>query len=677
MNFPKTRKKNVVEKIAGHKINDPYRWLENSDNKEVKNWIKEQNKYTESGLKSGVFKVFQKELAKDFEETTFSNPYLVKGKYFYSEKKPGENHAVYYFKKGLNGRPIKLIDPNGMNKNDTVSCDFHIPSRSGNHVAYGLSQGGNEMADLYIKNVNNGKNLPDKIINVGHTSLSWLPNDSGFFYTRYPRPNTVPKGEEHLHRKIYFHKLGNDAEKDELIFGKDRPKDDMIGISLSVDGHYLSIYVSHNWTENEIYVFDAVNKKIIPLITGVNAKFVLWFSENAAFILTNYKANNYRVVSMPIEKLFTPIKNWKEIIPENKYIIEGFGVSKDKLIVEYMKNVSSVIFTFNHSGKNKKEIPTPPYSSIAGISPNREEKEFFYGVQSFLFPKITYRYNPESKNYIKYRETKNPIKSADYEVKQEWYESKDKTRVPMFIINKREIVKNGKNPTILYGYGGFSVSETPCFSKGFIPWIKRGGIYAIANIRGGSEFGNKWHKDGIKENKQNSFDDFIAGAEYLISKKYTDKNHIGIMGGSNGGLLASAVATQRPKLFKAVCSMVPLTDMVRFPKFGMAMRWVNEYGDPKIKKDLKNILKWSPYHNVKSGTEYPNFLFTTAEKDSRVHPLHARKMAATLQSANKENNIFIFTEKEAGHASGRPIYKVVELRSFILAFFAKYLDLRT
>lgn len=447
MNFPKTRKMNLIEKISGYEINDPYRWLENSDNKEVKNWITKQNKYMESGLKNGIFKVFQKELAKNFKETTFSNPYLVKGRYFYSEKKPGENHAVSYFKNGINGKPIKLIDPNGMSKDDTISCDFRAPSRSGNYIAYGLSQGGNEMADLYVKNVNNGKNLPDKIINVGHTSLSWLPDDSGFFYTRYPRPNTAPKGEEHLHRKIYLHKLGDNTEKDELIFGKNRPKDDMLGITLSLDGRYLAISASQNWTENEMYIFDTVKKKITPLITGTKSKFFLWFSENAAFVLTNYKANNYRVISTPIEKLFAPIKNWQEIIPENKYVIEGFSVSRDKLIVEYMKNASSVAFTLNHGGKNKKEIPIPKYSSLAGVSANKEEKEFFYGVQSFLFPKIIHRYDPKSKKYFEYRKTKNSINPANYKVKQEWCKSKDKTRVPIFIIYKKKTAKNGKNPT--------------------------------------------------------------------------------------------------------------------------------------------------------------------------------------------------------------------------------------
>ncbi len=676
MNFPKAKRKNIVKKIHGYEVNDPYRWLENPDNKETKKWINQQNRYLKFNLKDDVFKIFQKELAKNFKATTFSNPYPIKGRYFYSEKKPNKNQSAAYFKDGLHGKPVKLIDPNGMNKGDTISLDYWFPSRTGKYVVYGLSRGGSEAATLYIKNINNRKNLPEKIINCRYSSVAWLPDDSGFFYTRNPRPNTVPKNEESLYSRVYFHKLKNNPNRDELIFGKNRPKDDMLGITLSIDGRYLSINVSQNWVENNIYILDIKEKRLFLLSKEVGAKFYLWFARDKAFVLTNYKADNFRILSAPIKNLFTSIKNWKELIPEKKYAIEGFRVSKNKIIIEYLKNASALLFIFNHSGKNKEKISIPPYSSIVGISTNREEKEFFYGISSFTFPKIIYRYNPDSNKHTEYRKIKNPINPGDYKVSQKWCKSKDGTKIPMFIISRRNVVKNGKNPTILYGYGGFSISETPVFDKGIIPWIERGGIYVGANIRGGGEFGEKWHKDGIKENKQNSFDDFIAAAQYLISQKYTNKEHIGIMGGSNGGLLVSAVAIQRPDLFGAVCSMVPLTDMVRFPKFGMAMRWISEYGNPKIEKELKNILKWSPYHNVKSEVEYPNFLFTTAEKDNRVNPLHARKIAAMLQSVNKENNVFIFTEKEAGHGRGRPIYKIVELQSFIITFFVKYLGLK-
>ncbi|MEK7624164.1 MAG: prolyl oligopeptidase family serine peptidase [Patescibacteria group bacterium] len=676
MGIPCTKKENVIEKIHGHLINDPYRWLESADTEETKKWIDAQNEHAFSSLKNGNFNIFLDELVKNFKTTTFSNPVIVRGKYFYTERQPNEDQFVIYVKNGLNGEPIKLVDPNGANKENTVSIDYWSESRSGKYIAYGLSEGGTEMSTLYIKNVDTKEDLPDTIVNCRHSPICWLPDDSGFFYTRNPRPNTVPKNEEHLHTKAYFHKLGDNPDDDELIFGKDRPKDDMIGLSLSLDGNYLAINASREWTRNDIYVFDCKNKKIIPLIKGVDARFLLWFALNKALILTNYKANNYRVLSTSLNDLFAPIEEWEEMIPERDYLLEYISITKEKIIAQYLKNACSKVIIFDYLGNEKGEIPLPAYSSTAGISTNREENEFFYGVSSFTFPKIIYRHDPILNKYAEYRRIDNPINPDDYVIEQEWFTSKDNTKIPIFIFHKKNLVKNGLNPAILYGYGGFSVSQTPAFIRNWTPWLEKNGVFAIPNIRGGSEFGSTWHTQAIKENKQKSFDDFIAAAEFLINQKYTDNNHLGIIGGSNGGLLVATVAVQKPDLFKAVCSIVPLTDMVRFPKFGMAIRWVHEYGNPEKKEELENILKWSPYHNVKENIEYPNFLFTTGLKDSRVDPLHARKMTAILQSMNKKNEVLIFTEIEVGHGLGKPISKIVEKQALVLSFFTKYLDLK-
>ena len=676
MKTPYTKKEGLIEKIHGNLINDPYRWLENQNNEETKKWIDSQNEYTFSSLKNGNFNVFLDELIKNFKTVTFSNPVLIRGRYFYAERQPSEDQFVIYVKNGLTGNPIKLVDPNGANKENTVSIDYYAISRSGKYLAYGLSQGGTEMSTLYIKNVDTKEDLPDTIVNCRHSSIRWLPDDSGFFYTRNPRPNTVPKNEEHLHTKVYLHKLGDNPNNDELIFGKDRPKDDMVGLSLSLNGNYLAISVSQEWTKNDIYILDCKNKKVIPLIIRFDARFSLWFALEKALILTNYKANNYRVLSISLNNLFTPIEKWEEVIPERDCLLEHISITKEKIITQYLKNACSKIIIFDYLGNEKGEIPLPPYSSTAGISTNREESEFFYGVSSFTFPKIIYRYNPISDEYVEYRRINNPINPDNYVIKQEWFKSKDDTKIPIFIFHKKNIIKNGLNPTILYGYGGFASVETPCFYRNWIPWLERNGILAIPNIRGGAEFGFAWYTQAIKENKQKSFDDFIAAAEFLINQKYTDNNHLGIIGGSNGGLLVTAVAVQKPDLFKAVCPVVPLTDMVRFPKFGMAIRWIHEYGNPEIKEELGNILKWSPYHNVKENVEYPNFLFTVGLKDTRVNPLHARKMTAILQSINKKNEVLIFTQMEVGHGSGKPISKIIEGQAFKLTFFAKYLNLK-
>jgi prolyl oligopeptidase len=581
-----------------------------------------------------------------------------------------------YVKKGLNGNPVILFNPNGKKTGNTVTIDYWTPSRSGKYVAYGISEGGDEMSTIYIKNVHTLTDMPEKILNCRYASICWLADDSGFYYTRNPRPGTIDNKDESMYMKVYFHKIGTDSDIDELIFGENRPKDDMINMTLSLDDKYLAIHVSNEWTKNDIYLYDTITKKITPLITGFSAHFSLHFLNNKVVIYTNYKANNFKILWNTYEEMSKPIDQWEVLIPEKEHILESIRFTKSKILVEYLVNVCSEAVIFDYNGKEIEKIPLPKYSSLDGVSSRREEDEFFYSVNSFLFPRIIYRFDPVTSEYYKYRKTENPINPEGYQVKQEWYPSKDGTIIPMFIYHRKGLILNSSNPTILYGYGGFNHSGTPSFMRSWVPWAERGGVFAVANIRGGGEFGDKWHKAGIYKNKQNSFDDFISAAEYLIKSKYTNKEKLGILGASNGGLLVSAVAVQKPDIFKAVCSRVPLTDMVRFSKFGMAMRWAHEYGNPDIKEDLERILTWSPYHNVKEGVRYPDFFFTTANKDTRVDPLHARKMAAMLQTSNKENNVLIFTETDAGHGSGKPVVKIVESQSLLLSFFAKKLGLK-
>lgn len=671
MNTPTTKREEINETIHGIHVSDPYRWLEDGNNPLVQDWIKKQNEYTFSFLKDASFSTFSEELIKNFKVINFSNPVPVNGNYFYTERQPDEDQEVLYMKKGLSGTPIKLFDPNGKHDGNTMSIDYWDESRTGKYIAYGISQGGDEMATLYIKNTETNEELSEKIIHCRYSSVRWLPDDSAFFYTRNARPGTVPKNEEHLHVKVYLHKLGDDPNNDELIFGADRPKDDMLGISLSPDGTYLGIQASHTWTEDEIYIYNPQTKEIKPLIVGIPSKFSFRLLRDKILINTNYKANNYRVLWSSYDDMYKNIDSWKEFVPEREFPLESIHITKDKILINYLVNACSEVFVFDYEGKNIGKIPLPVYSSLAGISTRRNEEEFFYGVSSFVFPKILYRYNPTTKEYDEYRKTDNPIHPDDFEIKQEWYASKDGTKVPLFIFYRKGLKLDGSNPTILYGYGGFNSNVTPSFMRNWIPWIIRGGIFVIANIRGGGEFGEKWHTYGAKEYKQNSFDDFAFAAQYLITQKYTSTSHLGILGGSNGGLLVSAVSLQHPELFSAVCSKVPLTDMVRFPQFGIAMRWVHEYGNPEIKEELENIMKWSPYHTTKDGVEYPNTLFVTAEKDTRVDPLHSRKMAAMLQYINKTNKIFIFTETDAGHGAGKPIAKMVEDQALTLSFFAQ------
>lgn len=675
MNFPATKKEDVAEVIHGHTIIDPYRWLEDASSEETRNWIKEQNSFVDSSLRRAAFETFSDELVSNFKVVDFSAPAIRRGRYFFGERQPDKDQGAIYFKQGLDGHATKLIDPNGMNESNSVTIDKWNPSRSGKFIAYGLSEGGAEMATLYIMNVDTKQNLPEEISHCRHPAITWLPDDSGFYYTRNPRPGTVPKNEEHLHAKVFLHLLGQSPDEDMLIFGEGRPKDDMLGISLSVDGRYLGIEVAQTFSANDLYIYDRDSKETVPLVIGILAKFSMGFLEDRVYIQTNYKANNGRVLWMPLDKILAPIDKWEELIPESGYPLEGIRATKSKILAEYSVDVCSKVLLFDYEGKEFGGIPLPQYSTLTGIAASREEEEFFYGVASLLFPKIVYRYNPLNGGYAEFRKTDNPINPEDYIVKQEWYASKDETRVPMFIYHRKDIPL-GSNPLILYAYGGFGSSQAPTFNRSLAPWLERGGIYVIANIRGGGEFGKQWHEQGIKKHKQNSFDDFIAAAEYLIEKGYTSSQLLGARGASNGGLLVTAVETQRPELMKAVCAEVPLADMLRFPLFGIASRWVHEYGDPANKEEFERICTWSPYHNVKEGVEYPATLFRTAENDSRVNPLHARKMTARLQSVNKKNPIYCYTEMNAGHGVGRPIKKVVESQALLLAFFAWELGLK-
>ncbi len=667
-------KEPVIETICGIKVTDSFRWLERGDDPQVKAWIDEQNNKTISDFKDDFFEVFSNELAKNYKVINYTNPIPVNGNYFYIERHTGEDQAVLYMKKGLDGEPVKLFDPNGKIDGNTISIDFWSVSKTGKYIAYGISEGGNEMSTLLIKNTETNSDLSEKIPQCRHSCIRWMPDDTAFFYTRNPRQGTVPKNEESLHSKVYLHRLGDNPDNDELIFGEGRSKDDMISIAISLDGRYLSISATQNWTENDIYIYDRETKVTKPLITGIHALFYLNFLQDKILLNTNYKANNFRILFTTYDNLFKHIDEWKEFVKEKESVLESYFVTKSKILVEYLVDACSKVIEIDYQGRMVGEIPIPKYSSLVGISCRKEEEEFFFSFESYTFPRIITRYDPMTLSYCEYRKVKNLVEPSNYEVKQEWYISKDGTKVPMFIFHKKGLELNGQNPTILYGYGGFGNSETPSYMRNWIPWVERGGIFAIANIRGGGEFGDDWHKAGVAENKQNCFDDFISAGEYLIAQKYTSKEFFGIIGGSNGGLLVTAVAVQRPDLFSAVCSRVPITDMVRFPKFGMAVRWIHEYGNPENKEDLIRILKWSPYHNVKRGVKYPDFFFATANKDNRVDPLHARKMFALLQNSNKDNNVHIFTEMEAGHGSGKPVSKIVELQAYILSFFFSRLN---
>lgn len=679
MQYPPTPPEENVETIHGYRIRDNYRWLENGQKPKVKKWITAQNKLTDRFIPKKIHAQLEEELRKNYKFKTFNSLYPCNGKYFWWEHKPGQEQGVLYVRKGLKGKKISLIDPNKLSNNagHIVSLDYWFPSPQGKYLAYGISQDGSELSALEVIDVENGEKLEVVAKNASWASLVWTADESGFYYTKYPNPGSVPKREERYHQKVYYHKVGTSSNSDKEIFGKGRPKEDMLWLELSVDDMYLVISASQNWERNDLYLYDVRSKKTKNLLVGFEAQFGLTFTNNKALLSTNYKTPNLRILSADKNNLPTHPNQWKSFIPERKHKIGWYQITKKQVLIVYLKDAVLQGVCFNLDGKETSKLPMQEHSSILEIGANRDEAEFFYQSASFVSPGVTHHYDPSTAKITKFDRMKSALDETNYVTKQEWFRSKDGTKIPLFIVHHKELKLSGKNPTILYGYGGFEVSLTPGFLRSFVPWLENGGVYVSANIRGGGEFGKDWHLGAIKENKQKSYDDFIAAAEHLISKKYTSSQYLGILGASNGGLLVSAVAVQRPELFKAVVSQVPLTDMVRFPELLIASRWTPEYGDPGQAEDLENILKFSPYHNVKDNKEYPAFLFTTAENDSRVDPMHARKMTALLQNTNTKNPVLLYTESSTGHTGSLTMSRFYKNHARVLAFFADTLKLRS
>lgn len=675
--YPSSQVKAVSDTVHNQTLIDNYRWLEDSDSPQVLAWSKAQNRFTAKTLKEhGNVEGFKQELTALSDYDGFGLPVRRHDYYYWSERKAGTNQPAVYRKKGFTGKPELLLDPNGRREDDAVTITLWNISPEGTYFVYCLSEGGTEMGAMYLRDLRSGEELEiDTIPYCRHPGICWLGDETGFFYTRNPEPGTVPKGEEQYHQRVYGHEVGRNYQQDPIIFGESRHKEDSFGLGISDDRTVLIISAGRDWLKNEIWTHDIDKKSTRVIIKDLPARFGLKIVRGKAYMWTNYQAEFGCALISDAANMPTNIDDWKLFIPERNYAFRGTAFTKDFIVAIYLKDAHSIVELLDEQGNKLQDLELPEYATFESLSCRPDQSDFFYGFATFLTPLETYRYDPDKKRSVPYRSVEVPIDPANYTVNQEWYQSKDGTEVPMFIVRGKGVKKDGKNPTLLYGYGGYNISETPAFIRGMLPFLNRGGVYVIANIRGGGEYGHAWHIGGILENKQNSFDDFIAAAEYLIAAKYTNQNKLAIMGGSNGGLLVGACLTQRPELFKAVVCRVPLLDMVRFPKFLIASRWTSEYGDPAVKADFDRIIKWSPYHNVRPDVEYPATLFATADHDTRVEPLHARKMTALLQATNKQNPILVRTEIEAGHGAGTPLKKSIDAQADILAFLAWQLDL--
>lgn len=665
LEYPKTPVRPKSENWHGIKIVDEYAWLEGNSS-EVRKWEEEQNQLTRTYLDSFNYrKDIKKGLEKWFNLDRVGCPFPKGEKLFQWKRKAGENHHVLYVGKDLKDQDI-AIDPNKLSKDGATAVDWISITNDGKYLTYGVSEGGSEQSVLKIKNLNTQEDLSDAIPNTRHSSVSWLPDNSGFYYTRLPEPGSVPAGEENYDRKVFFHKLGDDWHDDQLVFDPEDPYNSHPSITITKDGNWAKLNITHGWKSNDIYVSRVKAGQILPdfkpLTVGEDNQFYVAEFDNNFYILTDYKAPKFRVmrVSCDVEDLSDKTK-WEEFIPEQDGTLNDISIVGGKAILEYQVKACSKLEVVDLDSSDRYEIELPMLGSVTSITGTDDKPDLYFSFESYTFPDTIYKFNVETRQQEKIDGLKVDADLTQMTIEQVTYSSKDGTPITMFVVKSKHLVKNGSNKTILSGYGGFNISETPEFAGSIVEWVNSGGIYVTTNLRGGSEYGENWHRAGILEKKQNVFDDFIAAAEYLIDNNYTKPEKLAIWGGSNGGLLVGAVMVQRPELFGAVVCTVPLLDMIHYDQLKIAKLWRSEYGDPSNPEHFKFLYAYSPYHHVADGTNYPSVFLRTAENDSRVDAMHARKMAAKLQTATSSDNpILLYVEDKAGHGKGKPVIKIIE-----------------
>jgi prolyl oligopeptidase len=652
--------------------------MEDAESADTKQYVEAQEAYTRSVLDPlpGRDKLHAR-LEQLLSIGAIGTPHVA-GRYFlYTRREGTQNQPVLYVRESLNGQERVLLDPNKLSADGTVALDWWEASEDGKLLCYGTSASGSEISTLQVLEVATGRKLPEHIERARAASVAWLHDNSGFYYTRYPKKGEVAEGQEMYNRHVFFHKLGAaehaDGHSDPEIFGKGLDPTAWPDVNLSDDGRWLIIAVGYGWTKTELYLKDTKSDAAPAMITtGKEFIYDAQVYEGQLYIHTNEDAPRFRAF---VAEVSNPGRqNWKELIPQTDAVFTGLGVLGGKLAALYEQNATSQLKMFAVDGKPLPAPKLPGIGSISGLGGHWASNDMFYEFESYTVPPSIYHFDlgaasASAAQSTLWTKVDAPLDPSKYEVKQVFYNSKDGTRVPMFIVARKGIDLNGKNPTLLTGYGGFSVSLTPTFTRSIYMWLEHGGVYAVANLRGGYEYGEDWHRAGMLDKKQNVFDDFIAAAEYLIAQKYTDRDHLAIQGGSNGGLLTGAALTQRPDLYKAVVCQVPLLDMLRYDNFQIAKLWVAEYGSPHDAKEFEWLYAYSPYHHVKDGTKYPAILLMTADSDSRVDPMHAKKMAAKLQVANAgPNPVLLRIETKAGHGAGKPISKLIEEGTDVWSF---------
>ena len=675
--YPKARKADVVENYHGTQVADPYRWLEDPDAEETIEWVTAQNALTTEFVDTPAREKIEERLTILWNYPRYSLPYKKGDRYFFSKNDGLQNQSVFYMQKSLDSEPVVVIDPNTLSEDGTIALGGRAISKDGSLLAYGLSTSGSDWQEYYVRNIDTGQDYDDHLKWTKFTSIAWKHDNSGFYYNRFPDPSTLPDEDHTKHNQVYWHTLDTPQSEDKHIYGSEEEK--ALGFSpyITDDGRYLGLHVWLGTDDRNGLYFRKTDSggDFIKLMEVGEAEYSPIDNIDSEFYFkTNLDAPRARIIKIDLDN--PGRDNWQEIIPESEDVIGFVSMINNQLIVAYMHHAHHIVKIFDLDGTFVGQLDLP-VGSLRGLSGEREDTEMFYSFTSFVYPSTAFRYDFKTGESTVFREPEVAFDPGHYEVKQVFYKSQDGTKIPMFLTYKKGLELNGENPVMLYAYGGFNVNMTPYFSVSRLIWLEAGGIYAVPNLRGGGEYGEEWHQAGMLDKKQNVFDDFIAAAEWLIDNKYTSTPKLAIAGGSNGGLLTAACLIQRPDLFGAVVSYVPVTDMLRYHKFTVGRYWVPEYGNAEENPDhFKFMYAYSPLHNVGKDIICPPILVTSADTDDRVVPMHAKKFVAALQANDAgKNPILIRVETKAGHGGGKPTKKRIEEASDVYAFLFKALNM--
>jgi prolyl oligopeptidase len=680
-----TRKDDLVEVLHGVAVEDPYRWLEDGASPEVRAWDEAQTAATRAWLSRIPGREALRARVRELLSIGYVGAPVARTtaeggrRYFHMRREGGQEQGVLYVRDGVHGPDRVLIDPAPLSTDGTTAVDWWVVTRDGARVAWGVSEAGSEESTLRVRDVATGADLPDRIPHTRHATVAWLPDGQSFFYTRYPSPGDVPEGDEKYFCRVYRHTLGEDWTRDPLVFGQGRDKLDVPSVLVSPGGRWLVVRVHMGWQKSEVWLRDLASpgSSWVAVATGVEALYEPSPLDDVLYVMSNDGAPRYRLYEMDYG---APARTqWREILPEGQDVLTDvaiLGGAQRMIVASYLHEASARIERFSGTGTPLGPIELPVLGS-AVVSAAWDGDEAFVELTSFAVPSQVLRFEQATGLTTIWDRVGAGLALSELSISMLYATSKDGTRIPMFVVEKRGTPRDGDRPAVIYGYGGFNIAQTPAFSSRTLLTVEHGGVWAVALLRGGGEFGEDWHRAGMLERKQNVFDDLYACAEELIRAKITQPERLGVVGGSNGGLLVATAVTQRPELFRAGLSLVPLADMLRYHRFRIGRLWTAEYGDPDEPAAFAWLYAYSPYHRVKDGARYPAVLFTTAESDSRVDPMHARKMAARLQAAQSHPTrpILLRVESRAGHGAGKPVAKLVEEVSDELAFLFQELGM--